>query len=184
MKVGKFEIDIAGYDIFGDEDFTICIAKDDGSLIKGFKFNKTLIDSLILNWKNGKYRYYYDLMEAKRGILKVRIYSIILYYLFKSIEKQEFVSLTICRDFKGRENEINQSLKFFLEKEVDIKIGKPLFQKLSRKSYAHIYASMMRRDKRNLLGCYVKIDLDDIEKYLLKRLHQGVVRPTPIQPPQ
>jgi len=63
-------------------------------------------------------------------------------------------------------------------------MGKPLFQKLSKKSYAHIYASMMRRDKKNLLGSYVNISLSDIEKYLIKKLHQGVVRPKPIQPPQ
>ena len=166
----KFEIDVAGYDMFRDKDFTICIAKDDGSLIKGFKFSRELINSLILNWKSNKYKYDYNKAETKRGILKVRIYSIILYYLFKSIQKPNFTSLTICRDFKGRENEIKQSLKFFLEKEIGIKMGKPLFQKLSKSSYAHIYASMMRRDKRNLLNSYVNINLKDIEKYLIKKV--------------
>ncbi len=102
-----------------------------------------------------------------------------LYYLFKSIQKPDFVSLTICRDFKGRENEINQNLKLFLTEKLKIKIGKPLFQKLSKSSYAHIYASMMRRDKKNLLNSYVDLSLKDIEEYLLKKLHQGVVRPKP-----
>jgi len=180
----KFEIDVAGYDIFWDKDFTICIAKDDGSLIKGFKFSRELVNSLILNWKSNKYKYYYNEAETKRGVLKVRVYSIILYYLFKSIQKPDFVSLTICRDFKGRENEVKQSLKFFLEEELGIKMGKPLFQRLSKSSYAHIYAGMMRRDKKNLLSSYIDISLSDIEKYLIKKLHQGVVKPKPIQPPQ
>ena len=35
----KFEIDVAGYDMFGDRDFTICIAKEDGSIVKGFKYD-------------------------------------------------------------------------------------------------------------------------------------------------
>jgi len=180
----KFEIDVAGYDLFRDKDFVICMARDDGSLIKGFKFSEELIDSLISNWKLNRYKYYYNQAETKRGILKVRIYSIVIYYLFKSIQKPSFISLTICPDFKGRENEINQSLRFFLNEKLKIKIGRPLFQKLSKSSYAHTYASMMRRDQKNLLNSYVDISLKDIEKYLLKRLHQGVVRPKPIQPPQ
>lgn len=166
----KFEIDVAGYDIFGDGSYTICIAKDDGTLIKGFKFSKEIADSLISNWKSNKYRYPYDLKETKRGIFKVRIYCIVLYYLFKFIEKPDFISLTLCRDFKGRENEINQSIIFFLQRELGLKIGKPLYQKLSKKSYAHVYAGMMRRDKRNLLSCYINIGLEDIEKYLLKKV--------------
>ena len=38
----KFEIDVAGYDIFWDKNYTICIASE--SVIKGFKFNKELVD--------------------------------------------------------------------------------------------------------------------------------------------
>jgi len=166
----KFEVDVAGYDIFGDKDYTICIARDDGSIIKGFKFSRELINSLISNWKANKYRYSYNQTETKRGIFKVRIYSIILYYLFKSISKPDFVSLTICRDFKGRENEVNQSLKFFLEDKLKINTGKLLFQRLLKSSYAHVYASMMRRDKKNLLSSYINVNLNDIEKYLLKKV--------------
>lgn len=56
-------------------------------------------------------------------------------------------------------------------------MGKPLFQKLRPASYAHIYAGMMRNDKKNLLSTYAAITLEDIEKYLIrkrKKLHQGV----------
>lgn len=152
----KFEIDVAGYDMFSDRDFTICIAKDDGTIVKGFKFNKGLIDSLILDWKANKFRYKYDQGESKRGRLKVRIYSIIVYYLFKNLEKLDFLSLTLCRDFKGRENEINQNFKFLLENVLGVKIGKPQYQKLSPSSYAHVYSTMMRRDKRNIKENMIK----------------------------
>ena len=164
----KFEIDVSGYDIFNDT-YIICIAKDDGEIIRGFKFSKDLIDVLVSNWKENKYRYEYNRFETKRGIFKVRIYSIIIYYLFKSIEKPEFLSLTICRDFKGRTNEITQNLKYFLKKILKIKIGTPLFQKLPNSSHAHIYANMMRRDSKNQLKTYVEINLKDIEKFLKKR---------------
>ena len=143
----KVEIDVSGYDLFNDT-YVICIASDDGEIIKGFKFTKGLVTALISNWKENKYRYEYNNFETKRGIFKVRIYSIILYYLFKSIEKPDFLSLTICRDFKGRTNEIAQNLRYFLETILKIKTGNLLFQKLSNSSHAHIYASLMRRDRK------------------------------------
>ncbi|MEK6927011.1 MAG: hypothetical protein AABX11_01125 [Nanoarchaeota archaeon] len=163
----KFEIDVSGYDIFNDS-YVICIAQDNGNIIKGFKFANELANSLVYNWKANKYRYEYDKYETKRGIFKVRVYSIILYYLFKSIEKPEFLSLTICRDFKGRNNEVAQNLKYLLGDNLGIKLGKPLFQRLASTSNAHIYSNMMRRDSKNLLNTYVDIKLEDIEKFLIK----------------
>lgn len=84
----KFEIDVSGCDIF-DENYVICIARDDGEIIRGFKLDKNLINNLVSNWKSNKYKYEWDRFETKRGIFKVRIYSIIIYYLFKSIEKPD-----------------------------------------------------------------------------------------------
>jgi len=164
----KFEVDVSGYDLFKDT-YVICMAREDGEIIKGFKFTKDLISALISNWKENKYRYEYNQFETKRGIFKVRIYSIIIHYLFRSIEKPDFLSLTICRDFKGRTNEITQNLKYFLETILKIKTGKPLFQRLPNSSHAHIYANMMRRDIKNQLKTYVEINLEDIEKFLKKR---------------
>ncbi|MBI2628646.1 hypothetical protein HYW74_01020 [Candidatus Pacearchaeota archaeon] len=167
--------DVSGYDMFKDV-YVICIARDDGEIIRGFKFDKELVNRIVNNWKSNKYRYEYNSFETKRGIFKVRIYSIILYYLFKSIEKPDFLSLTICRDFKGRTNEITQSLKYFLETLLKIKMGRPLYQRLAPNSHAHIYANMMRRDNKNLLSTYVNISLEDIEKFLKKnKVHQGVI---------
>ena len=141
----KFEIDVSDYDLFNDT-YTVCIATEDGEIIRGVKFTEDLIKLLISNWKNNKYLYDYNEFETKRGIFKVRIYCIILYYLFKSIEKPDFLSLTICKDFKGRDNEIIKNLKYFLGSLLNIKMGNPLFQRLPNSSHAHIYASMMRRD--------------------------------------
>lgn len=67
----KFEIDVSGYDMFNDT-YIICIARDDGEIIKGFKFNKKLVTDIVNNWKSNKYRYEYNQFETKRGIFKVR----------------------------------------------------------------------------------------------------------------
>jgi len=169
----KFEIDVSGDDLFNNLKYTICIAskdKVDGkSIIKGYRINEEIKKTLIEKWKENKYRYYYDESEKKRGLFKVRIYSIIIYYLFKSLNIKEKISLTICRDFSGRESTTTQNLKFFLEEKGKIKIGKPLYQKLPRSSLAHWYAYLMSNDSENHLDTYVNIALEDIEKFLKKR---------------
>jgi len=169
----KFEIDVSGDDMFNNPRYTICIAskeKVDGkSLIKGFRIDEEVKKTLIARWKENKYRYYYDGLEKKRGLFKVRIYCIVLYYLFKSLDVGEKISLTICRDFSGRERTINQNLKFLLEVKGGMEIGKPLYQKLPSTSLAHRYALMMFRENENCLDTYVNITLEDIEKFLKKR---------------
>ena len=169
----KFEIDVSGDDMFNNSRYTICIAskdKVDGkNIIKGFIINEEAKEILIRKWKENKYRYYYDGREKKRGLFKVRIYCIVLYYLFKSLDIGEKISLTICRDFSGRERTINQNLKFLLEEKGGMKMGKPLYQKLPSSSLAHRYALMMLRDSECRLDTYVNITLEDIEKFLKKR---------------
>ena len=172
----KFEIDVSGDDMFNNPRYTICIAsknKVDGkSIIKGFRISEETKEILMRKWKENKYRYFYDEREKKGGLFKVRIYCIIIYYLFKSLDIKEKISLTICRDFSGRERTINQTLKFLLEERGGMKMGKPLYQKLPSSSLAHRYALMMLRDSENRLDTYVDISLEDIEKFLKKRLHQ------------
>jgi len=173
----KFEIDVSGSDLFKPK-YTICIASKDeekgNNIIKGFRIDEEIKKTLIKRWKENKYRYYYNESEKKRGLFKVRIYCIIIYYLFKSLNIKEKISLTICRDFSGRESTIKQNLKFLLEKKGKMKIGVPLFQKLPPSSLAHWYARMMAGDSENRLNTYVNITLGDIEKFLKKRkkLHQ------------
>ena len=173
----KFEIDVSGSDLFKPK-YTICIASKDRtngkSIIRGFRIDEETKKILIEKWKENKYRYHYDSFEKKRGIFKVRIYCIIIYYLFKSLKINEKISLTICRDFSGRESTINQNLRFLLEEKGKMEIGIPLHQKLPPSSLAHWYALMMARDSENRLDIYVNITLEDIEKFLKKKkkLHQ------------
>jgi hypothetical protein len=168
----KFEIDVSGYDLFKPK-YTICIASKEGvdgkSIIKGFEIDEETKQTLIKRWKENKYRYHFDEHEKKRGLFKVRIYCIIIYYLFKSLNIKEKISLTICRDFPGRESTITQNLRFLMEEKGGMKIGKPLYQKLPPASLAHWYALMMSRDSENRLDTYVGITLEDIEKFLKKR---------------
>jgi len=165
----KFEIDVSGDDIFHNN-FTICVAEKDReekSIIKGFKFKEELIQTLISRWEKGQYKYSFT--ENKRGLFKVRLYCIVLYYLFREINIKEGLSLTICRDFKGHENDITLNLKFFLGERLGINLGKPLYQKLPQKSKAHWYAYLMSKDSENLLNTYVKIEVEDIELFLKRK---------------
>jgi hypothetical protein len=162
----KFEIDVSGQDLF-EENYVICVAEKDkieNSKIRGFKFSKEFSEKLQENWNKGKYKY--SPTPNKRGLLKVRIYSIVLFYIFKELKIKEPVSLTICRDFKGHENDIEMNLDFFLKEKLKIKLGKPLHQKLPNDSKAHWYAYMMTKDSENLLNTYINISLGDIEKFL------------------
>ncbi|MCK5624276.1 hypothetical protein KAI04_00350 [Candidatus Pacearchaeota archaeon] len=173
----KFEIDVSGSDLFIPR-YTICIANKQSvngkSQIKGFRFDEELIKIIVKKWEENKYRYPYNSFETKRGTFKVRIYCIIIYYLFKSLNIKEKISLTICRDFSNKERIIDQNLKFLLQEKGRMKIGVPLHQKLPPWSLAHRYAKLMSNDIENRLDTYVNITLEDIEKFLNKRkkLHQ------------
>jgi len=173
----RFEIDVSGSDIFKTK-YAICIASKDlikgKRIIKGFRIDKELRETLIKKWKENKYRYYYDQYEGTRGTFKVRIYCIIIYYLLKSLKIKEKISLTVCKDFPGRESTINQNLKFLLEKKGGMEMGVPLHHKLPPSSLAHWYARNTANDSENRLDTYVNITLKDIEKFLKKRkkLHQ------------
>jgi len=158
----KFEIDVSGYDIFS-EDYVICISGE-GSIIKGFKFKKELIKKIISNWQNKKYGY--GKSDKEKGFFKVKLYCVIIYYLFKSTGLKNGVLLTICRDFHGHKNDINNNLRYLLEKRLGMQIGSPRHQKLPDSSEAHRYAKLMHNDTLNKLSTYVDISLEDIEKFL------------------
>lgn len=109
-----FEIDVSGQDIFS-KDYTIVVA-DKNNLVKGFKFDKDIIEKITSNFKLEKYRY--KTSRSQQLFLKVRIYCIIIHYLFKEITRERKLSgkkvrLEICRDFPGHEREITSQLKYF-----------------------------------------------------------------------
>jgi hypothetical protein len=158
-----FDVDISGDDIL-NSNYSICVANND-MLILGFKFNLELIK--ILSAKLGQNLYKYKTSQKQKAIFKVRIYSIIIYYLIKEIDVNS-IHLNICKDFCGHENDIKANLDYFL---IDL-LGKDVtyqFTKLSNNSNAHKYSYLMRNDTKNLLKTYIKISLEDIEKFLLKK---------------
>ncbi len=162
----EFDIDVSGEDILS-KDFVICIANSN-NLIKGYKFDSDIIKILNSRYGQGFYRY----QKSKKGksLFKVRLYSIIVYYLFKDININDHVSLHICRDFDGKETDIKVNFKYFLETLLGIKIDEKFyFGRLDVKSNAHRYASLMRMDTKNQLKTYVNITLEEIEKFILKK---------------
>lgn len=160
----EFDIDVSGEDIFS-RNFTICIANKD-SVIRGYKFSSDTIS--ILNSRYGQGLYKYKRSDKGRISFKIRVYCIVISYLFKSTKINEKVSLNICRDFDGKDNDIKSNLTFLLGNLMKINIDRITFCKLREESNAHKYAYLMRKDDKNQMKTYVAIHLEDIEKFLKK----------------
>lgn len=161
----EFEIDVSGQDLL-NKDYVICIANKDG-IIRGFKFDEDMVKVICSRFGQGLYKY----KKSKNGksLLKIRIYSIVIYFLFKSLNLKGDISLIICRDFEGRENDIKENLKFFLEAILGLKIEDRIrFDKLDKYSNANRYAYLMRKDKKDQMNTYIKLTLNEIEKWLIK----------------
>jgi len=160
----EIEIDVSGDDLL-NKDYVVCVANNNG-IIKGFKFKEKLVKDLSSKYGQMKYKY----KKSKRGksSFRVRLYSIVVYYLFKDLGINETISLKICKDFSGKENDIKENLKFFLIKKLELKIENISFEKLDKKSLADEYAYLMRKDKKNKMNTYININLEDFEKWLKK----------------
>lgn len=161
----EFEIDVSGEDLLS-KNYVICIA-DKNSTIKGFKFDEKLVKDLSSRYGQGFYKY----KKSRKGktLFKIRLYSIAIYYLFKSTKIKGNLSLTICRDFEGKENDIKENLNFFLGKQLGLKLENIYFTKLNKNSNAHKYAFLMREDRKNKLQTYTKIELKYFEKWLKRK---------------
>jgi len=158
-----FDIDVSGDDIL-NSNYSICVANNDGCIL-GFKFSSELIK--ILSAKLGQNLYKYKTSQKQKATFKLRLYSIVIYYLIKTLSVNQ-INLNICKDFSGRENDVKSNLDYFLVK----LLGKEVtyhFTQLSNQSNAHRYSYMMRNDTKNQLKVYVKINLNDFEKFLLKK---------------
>ncbi len=160
----NFEIDVSGADLLS-KNYTICIADKDG-VIKGFKFDEKT--ARVLSSRYGQEFYKYRKSKKGKSDLKIRIYCIVIFHLFKSLKISREVSLKICRDFIGREDDIRKTLKFFLEKQLKLKVNEVYFAKLSRESNAHKYAFLMREDRKNKMPTYINLKLEDFERWLKK----------------
>jgi len=161
----NFEIDVSGEDLL-QKNYTICIANKD-SMIKGFKFDDNLVS--VLSSKFGQGLYKYKKSRKEKALFRVRIYCIVIYYLFKSIKLKGDLSLTICRDFDGKENDIRENLRYLLIKNLKLDLDdRVYFSRLDKTSNAHKYAFLMRKDNKNKMDTYVKLTLEDIERWLKK----------------
>ena len=162
----EFEIDVSGEDIF-NRDYAICIA-DRNNIVRGYKFDEKTIQ--ILRSRHGKGVYRYGLSHQEKAYLKIRIYSVIIYYLFKDILDKisnKEVNIKICKDFQGHEKDITSNLLYLLRDKLRLKIS-IRYSRLSDDSPAHKYALIMRQDKLDKMQGYVKINLEEIEKFLRK----------------
>lgn len=161
----EFDIDVSGQDLLS-KDYTICVANQDG-IIKGYKFSSEVVKIIHSKFGQGIYTKY---SKSKKGMitLKVRLYSIMIYYIFKSLKLKEEIELNICRDFSGHEQDVKSNLNYFLKDKLKIKIKKIRFGKLKDSSNAHQYAYLMRKDNKNKLDTYIDIKLKNIEKFLKK----------------
>jgi hypothetical protein len=161
----KFEVDVSGEDLL-EKDYTICIANEDG-IIKGFKFSNELINILCSKYGQKMYKKYPKSQKGK-ATFKIRLYCIVVYYLVDSLKMKD-ISLTLCRDFHGREEGILDNLRFFIGKNLGINVEEKIsFDKLSPNSNAHKYAYLMRKDNKNKINTYIKITLEDFERWLKK----------------
>jgi hypothetical protein len=161
----NFEVDVSGEDLL-NKDYTICIA-DKNNLIKGFKFQDNLVKDLSLKYSQGHYKY----NKSKKGKsdFKIRLYCIAIYYLFKSLKLSGEISLNVCRDFIGREDDIRKSLIYFLEEKLEFILNdRVYFDKLPKDSNAHKYSFLMREDKKDKMNTYINISLKDFEIWLKK----------------
>jgi hypothetical protein len=159
----EFEVDVSGEDILNPH-YTICIANKDG-LIKGFKMTEAIIN--ILSSRYGQKLYRYSTSNSGKVRLKIRIYCVIIYHLFRSIKPRN-INLRLCKDFDGKDQEIRDNLDYFLKDLLKIQIGTYMFEKLDKDSNAHKYAYLMRKDNKNKLGTYVDISAEEIDTFLRK----------------
>lgn len=161
-----FEIDVSGSDIF-DAGYTVVAAEKSGSsLLLGYKFDPKTIQLILSRYGQGRYRY----SKSKKGKadLRVRLYCIAIFFVFKKLKpkiKSSELVLDVCRDFDGRQAQIRQSLSHFLRKlGFAVQIN---FLKLPADSAADRYAYLLRKDTQNKFEKYlVKIRPEEFEQFL------------------
>lgn len=167
----EFDIDVSGEDIF-NADYTIVVA-DKNNIIFGYKFDRKTIQIILSKYGQGLYTKYKEISKSKKATFKIRLYCIIIYFIFKCIyEKNKKlepkITLNICKDFYGKTNDIESNLKYFLEILLNVKIIQFNHMKLPNNSNAHHYAYLLRKDFKNKYPNYIKIDLKNIEEFLIK----------------
>ena len=165
-----FEIDVSGQDILSG-DYAIAVANND-KLVYGFRFTDSLVFALNNNYNLNKFRYQGNNEKVK---YKIRLYSIAVYYIFKRIIKENFdilqekITLNICRDFSGHENDIKSNFEYFLKEKLKLNIANFNYCRLPHDSNADRYAYIFRKDTKNIYQNLIKIKKEEFEEFLKKK---------------
>ncbi|MFH1257081.1 MAG: hypothetical protein V1494_07380 [Candidatus Diapherotrites archaeon] len=162
-----FEIDVSGSDIF-EKDYTILVAERGNSkILLAYKFSDK--NALTIRSRHGEGKYRYPYSKAGKSNIKVRLYCVAIYFLFKELKKRfklKDVTLAVCRDFSGNESKIKQNLEFLLGTKLGLNVS-IAFQKLPKNSIADKYAFLIRHDTLNKFSsCCIKIKVEEFEEFL------------------
>ncbi|MFH1234453.1 MAG: hypothetical protein V1493_02470, partial [Candidatus Diapherotrites archaeon] len=163
----NFEIDVSGSDLFA-KDYTVVVAEtgNDKNML-AHKFADRSKE--IIRSRHGQNLYRYP--NSKKGTtdLKIRLYCVAIYFLFKELQKRfkfREATIDICRDFPGNEADIRQSLKHLLGAKLGLSVAMH-FTKLPKESIADKYAFLIRHDSYNKLGKYcLEIKTEQFEEFL------------------
>jgi len=164
----NFEIDVSGSDILA-KDYTIVVAKaNTAKLVLAHKFSDK--SRKIFGSRHGQGDYRYPVSRKGKADLRLRLYCVAIYYLFRELKKRhrlKELSMDVCRDFSGNEADIKVQLKSLLEKRLRLKIAEMNFVKLSKESVADNYAFLIRHDKHNEFAKYcLPIKIAEFEIFL------------------
>ena len=136
-----FEIDVSGHDILS-KDYTVVAAQKNSNdkhktIIFGYKFSEDIIKILKSRYGAGLYKYKKSAKQT--STFRVKLYSVVVYHIIKHIYKSDknlskIISLTLCKDFDGRENDIKSVLLYHLKNKLDLVINRIIFEKLPKES--------------------------------------------------
>jgi len=164
-----FEIDVSGSDIF-EKDYAILVAETGNrKIMLGHRFPAGTIE--VIRARHGQSEYRYKKSKEGKSNLKVRLYCVAIYFLFKELKRKYKIkeaNLNICRDFSGKEENIRQNIGFLLGKKLGL-MTNIAFCRLPANSVAHRYAYLLRKDNLNKFSKYnLQIGLGEFEEFLKK----------------
>jgi len=125
----------------------------------------------LVFYPQGLVKEFYKYKKSRKGksAFKIRLYCLVIYYIFKNLRIKGEISLRLCRDFTGKDQEIKENLKFFLEQKLGLDLkDRIFFDKLSPESNAHKYACLMRMDTKDKMNTYINITQEEFEKWLIR----------------
>ena len=168
----EFDIDVSGEDLL-NSNYAVAVSNNN-NITYGFRFSQGLIQGITNSFNREEYKYKGN---SQRINLKIRLYCLVVYYIFMNILKDnQFISnekhlLRICLDFPGHQNDIKLTLKALLENKLGLVLIEPfIFGTLSEDSNAHKFACKMRKRKKQggVEGIEINLSKSDCDRNLVK----------------